>query len=658
MGNRRQNHVSRRQFVASSALGLGAAAMMSSLPASLSAAEPLPREQVAPGLSLYRSGVNTAVFERNGRKLLIDPGDLTEAPGGGPADWVLVTHHHRDQASGVGRLIAAGAKLVVPAAEAKFFSEADAFWRAQRHYWTTFRPHRFTLRESVPVKRTVSEGDVLEWEGLRFEVMETPGHTDGSVTYLVEVEGQRIAFTGDLISGPGQIWEMHSLQNRVGPLTVPHLGFGGMGEMVKASLDRVLAAKATVMIPAHGVVMRDPRSAVEQMKNNFDAVMNNYLTTCGWPDFGKPRMSSSGASFDGILAKLYPDKKLPRLAPLPAAPYPPWIRDIEWTSQAIIGDDGSAFLSDCGYSANRDVIAKLKELIATKEIRRVEGIWPTHYHIDHNEIINKARQAFNAKVYVQREMLDITEHPYAYGLPYLSSVPTPVDQVMEHGQMIVWRGVKLTFYHFPGQTLYHGGLLAEKDGFKAFFTGDSWANWGIEDYCSHFRCFLGEGRGYDQCLKILLECQPNIIVQAHRGPMAVTEEYLRQTLATFQKREALCRKLFPHDDPNFGLDPYWAHAYPYRQLALPGGQVEVEVRITNHALKPKAFRAELRLPMNWKILNGAGEKMIAARTNGSIRLRAQAPAGPVSRQHVLGFTITVEGRSYGELAEAIVEVPG
>ena len=655
-----QAFLTRRQFFNRTATGIGGAALASLLNRSIFAAQvspgPARREQVLPGLYLVKSCVNTAVFERNGKKLLIDPGELTEAPGGGPVDWVLVTHHHRDQASGVARLIESGARLVVPAAEAKLFSDADGFWKSQQHFWNSFRPHRFTLRDSVPVSRTVKDGDVLEWEGLKFEVIETPGHTDGSVTYLVELDGKRIAFTGDLIAGPGQMWEMHSLQNRVGPLTVPHLGFGGMGEMVKASLDRVLTAKPDLLIPSHGVVMSKPRAAVGQLKQNFDAVMNNYLTTVGWPDFGKPRLSR-GSSFDGVLAKLYPDKKLPRLPPLPPASYPPWIRDIEWTTQAIMGDDGSAFLSDCGIGGQADLIAKLREMIAAREIRRVEGVWPTHYHLDHNELIYRARQSFGAKAYVQREMLDITERPHAYGLPYLCSVPTVVDHVMEHGQSINFHGVKLTFYHFPGQTLHHGGLLAEKDGFKAFFTGDSWANWGIEDYCAHFRCFLGEGRGYDKCLKILLDCKPNIIVQAHRGPMAVTGEYLRQTLATFQKREELCRKLLPHDDPNFGLDPYWARAYPYRQLALPGGHVEVEARVTNHATKPKTVRAELRVPKGWKILEGAGTTTIAGRADGRIRLRALAPQGPLSSRHVLGIAITADGQSFGELAEAIVDLP-
>jgi hypothetical protein len=72
-----------------------------------------------------------------------------------------------------------------------------------------------------------------------------------------------------------KLWEMHSLQNRVGPLMAPLLGFGAMGERVKTSLDRVLAAKPDMLIPSHGVVMSNPPSAVEQLKKNYDAVMDN-----------------------------------------------------------------------------------------------------------------------------------------------------------------------------------------------------------------------------------------------------------------------------------------------------------------------------------------------------------------------------------------------
>ena len=50
-----------------------------------------------------------------------------------------------------------------------------------------------------------------------------------------------------------------------------------------------------------------------------------------------------------------------------------------------------------------------------------------------------------------------------------------------------------------------------------------------------------------------------------------------------QAREKIYEKLFPYDDVNFGIDPYWLRAYPFRQKALPGSTVEIEARALNHA---------------------------------------------------------------------------
>jgi glyoxylase-like metal-dependent hydrolase (beta-lactamase superfamily II) len=77
-----------------------------------------------PGLRIVRGAVNTAVFERQSRKLAIDTGDLASLT----LDWALYTHHHRDQASAASLLATAGARIAVPAAEAKLFTDAYEFW--------------------------------------------------------------------------------------------------------------------------------------------------------------------------------------------------------------------------------------------------------------------------------------------------------------------------------------------------------------------------------------------------------------------------------------------------------------------------------------------------------------------------------------------------
>jgi glyoxylase-like metal-dependent hydrolase (beta-lactamase superfamily II) len=600
-------------------------------------------EQVLPGLQLLKGSVNSALLERKGQKLLIDSGEIEAAPGGGVIDWAFFTHHHRDQCSSVSRLAATGTKVAVPVSEKHFFDEAHRFWDSADNildHRYDFRPHLFTMRESVPVTRAVKGGDVHEWEGLKFQVIDTPGHTDGSVTYLVELGAKRVAFTGDLISGPGQIWEIYSLQKRFPGMRGDYWGFGGAVEEVKASLDRVLQYKPDLLIPSHGRVMADPVSAVNQLKQNLDALMENYLATAAWRIY-----------FAGI----YPKDKPPMFQPLPKVTYPNWIRDIASTTKAIVAEDKSVFISDCGHPK---AVEELSRLQAAGEIGAVEGIWITHYHDDHTQQVNEAKRRFGAKVYVQREMLDIIENPMAYQMPCLFPESIRVDHPMEHGQTIDWKGFKLTAYDFPGQTVYHDGLLVEKDGFKVFFTGDSFANWGVDDYCSQNRCFLGRDTGYEKCFKILLETQPNILMAAHWGPLPVSPEYLTRSLTLLRERATLYQKLFPHSDVNFGTDPCWIRAYPYRQTALPRGLVGMEARVMNHSAKPMKVRVTLNLPEGWKSSLTSGETQIPARTEGRIRLHATAPSAPDRRRHVLGISAVVDGHPVGEFAEAIVNFLG
>lgn len=116
------------------------------------------RREVLPGLSVLPGAVDTALVERNKKRLLIDSGDLTALPDGGVADWAMYTHHHRDQASGAPHLSAAGTQILVPLKERRLFEDARTFWNDADNildHRYNFRPHLFTLRESVPVARAV-----------------------------------------------------------------------------------------------------------------------------------------------------------------------------------------------------------------------------------------------------------------------------------------------------------------------------------------------------------------------------------------------------------------------------------------------------------------------------------------------------------------------
>jgi glyoxylase-like metal-dependent hydrolase (beta-lactamase superfamily II) len=603
----------------------------------LAAAAPLAAaREVLPGLRVLDGAVNTALFTRRGKNLLIDSGETQSA-----AEWALYTHHHPDQASGAPGLAAAGTKILAPAAERRFFEDANAVWDAadaRLDHDYNCRPELLTLRESVPVTRAVKSGDIHEWEGLRFEAIETPGHTDGSVTYLVELGGKRLAFTGDLIYAPGKIRDIYSLQKAFPGMRGGYWGFGGAVADVKASLDRVLARKPDLLIPSHGEIIRDPAGAVAALKQNLDAVMENYLTTCAWR---------------ANMPDVYNQSTPRMLDPLPAPPYPKWCRDITYTTKAIVADDGSVFLSDCGAARVVDELARLQ---AAGKIGKIDGLWITHYHDDHTQAVNLAKDRFGVEVYAQQALVDVLEHPKAYQLPCLFPEPIRVEHPLRDRETFQWKGFTFTAFDFPCQTLYHDGLLVERDGFQVFFTGDGFSSRSFSDVCSQNRNFSGRGRGFEKCCRLLLEIKPDILMAAHWGPLAMPPAYLEKFIAGLEAREKLYARLFPYGDVNFGTDPYWLRAYPFRQQAAAGSQVEVEARVLNHGSRPMQARLELALPPGWKPVHTSAEDKIGSRSEGRLRFMAQAPPGSPRRRHVLGLQATVDGWPMGESAAAIVDL--
>ncbi len=60
------------------------------------------------------------------------------------------------------------------------------------------------VRGSVKVDRTIKDGDVIEMgQGVRLEVIETPGHSNGSISLLLRDQG--VLFSGDVVPVPGEM---------------------------------------------------------------------------------------------------------------------------------------------------------------------------------------------------------------------------------------------------------------------------------------------------------------------------------------------------------------------------------------------------------------------------------------------------------------------
>jgi glyoxylase-like metal-dependent hydrolase (beta-lactamase superfamily II) len=618
-------------------------------------------EALSPHVGIYHEVINVAVIQRNGKSLLIGSGDgaVLEAAKKldiGSIEWVLYTDHHRDQCASAALLKKAGVKIAVPAGEAEFFKNATGIWESADtilYDRMNFRPDLFILRGSVVPDEELQAGEVFHWEGLDIQVVPTPGPTDGSVSYIVDIDGKKFAFTGDLIYSPGQLWNFYMLQKRFPGMRGDYWGFGGAAPELLNSLDVVLSHKPMMLVPAHGAVMHDPSDAVARLKKNLDAAMSNYLTLAAW------RIYFSG-NFHDVPENITlpdnsrppPDLSVPMLPTLPLPQAPSWLHFASSTSWYLQAEDGTIFLLDCGFYPLLQTLGQLKN---NGTIKGIDGIWITHYHDDHDQSINAVRREYGAKFYVQKELQDVLENPYAYSMPALTPESIHVDHPLSEGEVINWKGYKMTGYYFPGQTIYHDGLLIEHDGTRIFMTGDSYADFGIDDYCSYNRNFLGKDEpGYDQCFRLLLKLKPDMLVASHWGPVPYSEEYMMKGLKLFEERRVLFSRIFPWDDPNFGLDPSWIRAYPYRQFILPGQLVTIEARVYNHGGSPRQASAQLRAPSGWRI-HSAASVTIPPHTEGKIRLTAVAPSNPLRRREVLGLAVHFGNRNLGEAAEAIVD---
>jgi hydroxyacylglutathione hydrolase len=154
------------------------------------------------------------------RAVIVDPGD--EAPrvlqaiedAGVALDAILLTHTHFDHVGAVAPLArATGAPVYCPQLEVPILQDVMAYVP-----WPGFGPF-----DSWDPEETVQGGETLELAGLTLDVVFTPGHSPGHVTYAVRDE--RALFSGDVL-----------FQGSVGRIDLP----GGDGPTLMRSIATLL----------------------------------------------------------------------------------------------------------------------------------------------------------------------------------------------------------------------------------------------------------------------------------------------------------------------------------------------------------------------------------------------------------------------------------
>jgi hydroxyacylglutathione hydrolase len=139
---------------------------------------------------------NSYLFRRDGsdRALIVDPGDEPDKLLGAiealgvTLDGILLTHTHFDHVGAVAPVArATGAEVWVPELEAFVLADINSFVP-----WPGFGPF-----ESYDAEHTLNGGERLELAGFEIDVLSTPGHSPGHVTFSIPDEDA--IFSGDVL---------------------------------------------------------------------------------------------------------------------------------------------------------------------------------------------------------------------------------------------------------------------------------------------------------------------------------------------------------------------------------------------------------------------------------------------------------------------------
>ncbi|MDQ1681064.1 MAG: metallo-beta-lactamase class [Frankiaceae bacterium] len=157
---------------------------------------------------------------------------------------VLATHGHWDHVSGMARIQAqADTEFALHAADRFAVESGDALLTAAAPLYGEVFP---------PVRVDTELHDGQHWADARWtvDVLHTPGHTPGSVSFVVAIDGRRILVAGDTlwggfsVDGGSNLADWRVSLDRLCGLEIDALTFGhGVRRLVPDATERLLEAR-------------------------------------------------------------------------------------------------------------------------------------------------------------------------------------------------------------------------------------------------------------------------------------------------------------------------------------------------------------------------------------------------------------------------------
>ena len=611
--------------------------------------------RLLPDLYLHTSTCNCYVVKDGDVALLVDLGDgsvLDELASIGVSrvEWVLFTHHHREQCQGIAKLKDWQSKLAAPDAERAFFETPTAFRKMRPTLGDAFSVYGASFVrppvELIKLDKTFQKMDDFAWRGHEFWCVDTRGNSPGAMSYLLKRREGWIAFTGDLMLDGAKLHTWFDAEW--------DYGFGKGLYALYNSAAQIDGFNPVLMLPSHGPVIRDARPQLQAYQKKLRELEKHYLR-------GYSVMTFAGGDQDRV--------SKPTAVPFiwQVTPHLYKFRGPDfWPNfSLLLADNGHALVIDCGLF-QKDFLDKaltgMKERLGLKQI---DAVIVTHFHGDHCQEAPHLKEKWGAKIWTMDRVAAKCRYPerYDYSAPinsYLKGFDyVAFDRVFRDGETLEWEGYTLTLDWMPGQTEFACCIHGEIDGRRVAFTGDNLfgsttdpTQTGHEAVVARNSCMVEEG--YLYAAGFLHSIEPDLILGGHSWvldqPREMIERYRQGALALREAYQALSTDA----DYRYIFDPYWVRADPYRIVAEPGGETEFALVVRNFRDREQAHRIELIARNGWSFEPPRVEGSVPSESTHAFVVKAKAANDAPAGVSILAFDVTIDGHRHGQLFDAIL----
>lgn len=489
--------------------------------------------QIVPGLWCFEDTCNVYVFNFGGHGLAVDFGSgrwRSKLPASGITrlEHVLLTHHHADQCFGLCGRKAWPFAVHAPSGEEQYLSPAGLrlYYRHLAALPYTPYCHRATIPRGIyGISYDIRPDSEQVFFGHCFRFVLTPGHGTSACSIIVEFNGKQLAFCGDAAYAGGTIWKPRHLE-------WDH--WTGRGALAAwEGVTRLAGIGIDLLLPAHGPpITGKPRKVLNKLAKN----LLNFYRAKGAVCAGEKDRFLIGRPMRSKAVKI-----LPHLYML-------------GNSYLLVSDAKKGLVVDPAKNEMQKLEALLEELGDVT----LDAAIVSHCHADHCDGLPYLQRRHKITAWVHPRPAEKLWSAGNWPVPYLAKTPILPDRLLPRAGAWRWCEYLFSVAPWPGQTWWHAVHMAEIDGQKVLFGGDSFqpaSRWnGTGGFCalnnSRFR------EGFIPSARLALKWRPDIVANGHGAVYYFSRSRFNRIVKWAQFAGKALRAVCPTGNPDMDYYPH------------------------------------------------------------------------------------------------------